>query len=58
MDQGTLLKRVVLASLIGATGRSSYCLFAGIVSALSALWISLLARRRSQQGLVPAQTAA
>jgi MHS family shikimate/dehydroshikimate transporter-like MFS transporter len=40
----------------GGWAIASYCVFAGIVSALSALWISMLARRR--EVLVPAQTPA
>jgi MHS family shikimate/dehydroshikimate transporter-like MFS transporter len=35
-----------------------YCAFAGTVSALSALWIGVLARRRSQESFVPAPTIA
>jgi MFS family permease len=40
----------------GGWAIASYCTFAGIVSALSALWINLLARRRSQGDFVPAPT--
>ena len=35
-----------------------YCVFAGIVSALSAWWINVLALRRSQAGFVPAPRVA
>jgi len=48
-----------LMQAYGANGGwaiASYCVFAGIVSALSALWISMLARRR--EVLVPAQMPA
>ena len=42
----------------GGWAIAAYCVFAGIVSALSALWISVLARRRSSlESLVPATAA-
>lgn len=58
------LTPIIAAALLqtyGANGGwaiASYCVFAGIVSALSALWIGLLARRRWQQLVVPAATVA
>jgi MHS family shikimate/dehydroshikimate transporter-like MFS transporter len=42
----------------GGWAIASYCAFAGLVSALSAWWISMLARRRSQGFLVAAPTVA
>jgi metabolite-proton symporter len=58
------LTPIIATALIQAYGPNggwaiaSYCVFAGIVSALSALWINALARKRSQADLVPARSLA
>ena len=58
------LTPIIATALIQAYGGSGgwaiacYCAFAGIVSALSALWINSLARKRSQTDLVTATSVA